>query len=308
MRAPAIPSRRVSAQAGRELVVAADGDERRRRDAVEVGGAVPVAQAADDVELGRAVHGQVDLVALELVGRPLQRLGPGVEPADVAAVELLHRLAVLGPVVLAAGAELDQGRSRRLGQLLDQPPRLARELGDARRRRGEHEPGDPLRSAAHVLDREPAAPRLPEQVAALEAERVAHLVDLLAGAVERPQRRVVRLVRAAAAELVVDDRRAVGGQALGQRLDVVARRAGAAVQDEQRHAVAVAVPPVPDAPARDVDRAFLAHASSLDERARSELTAEEKRSLGRPSRLPAGIRTAAHRRARRKPEPIGGGY
>ena len=37
----------------------------------------------------------------------------------------------------------------------------------------------PAVPAGHVLDREPAAPRLAEQVAAVEAEGGAHLVDLL---------------------------------------------------------------------------------------------------------------------------------
>ena len=96
----------------------------------------------------------------------------------------------------------------------------------------------PAAAAGHVLDREPAAPRLAEQVAAVEPERGAHLVELLDGAVDRPERRVVGLLGAAAAELVVDDHRAVLGQPLGERLHVVRGRARAAVQEQHRHPVA----------------------------------------------------------------------
>ena len=78
----------------------------------------------------------------------------------------------------------------------------------------------------HVLDREPPAPRLAEQVAAVEAERRAHLVELLHRPLDRPERRVVGMVGAAAAELVVDDHRAVLRQPLGQGQQVIARRPG----------------------------------------------------------------------------------
>ena len=129
------------------------------------------------------------------------------------------------------------------------------------------------------------------------------------GAVERPQRRVVRLVRAAAAELVVDDGRAVRGH--GARR--AARRSSSPRRGHRAGSAAASRSPppsraVPDAAARDVDRAFLAHAGSLDERAGSELTAAEKCSLGRPSSLPAGIRTAAIATLVVRPEPIDSGY
>ena len=96
-----------------------------------------------------------------------------------------------------------------LREVLDQPSRLGDELRDARGRTRQHQLFDPAGSPDHVVDRQPAAPGLPEEVTDVEAERGAHLVDLLDGAVDRPQRRVVGLVGAPAAELVVDDRRTV---------------------------------------------------------------------------------------------------
>ena len=250
---------------GRDLVVAPAGDERRDVDAPEVAGAVPGAQGADDVELGRAVEREVDLVAVELGGRPLHVLGPLGQPAEVAAVEDVDGLEVRGVVVAALRAQLLQHGRVRLRQVVDEPSRLVGELLDRRRRAGQDEPDDARAAAAReVLDGEPAAPRLPEQVAALlEAERRAHLVDLVHGAIERPQRRVVRLVGGAAPELVVEDHRPVRGHALRERADVVVRGARPAVQRQQGRGVAAAEPLVPDAAAADLDGAGLAHAAPL---------------------------------------------
>ncbi len=220
-------------------------------------GAVPLPQPADDVELGRAVHGQVDLVALHLLAREHQGLRPRVEPAQVAVVEDLDGGLVVGVVVFLLRAELDQRRAVRLGQLLDQAAGAGHELGDARRGAREHEPLDAGRAPRHVLDREPSAPRLAEQVAAPEPEGRAHLVDLLDRPVDRPQGRVVGAIRAAAAELVVHDHRPVVGEPLGERDHVVAGGARAAVQEQDGRALAGPEPGGPDAPARDLDAPLL---------------------------------------------------
>src|SRR6185312_5276699 len=113
------------------------------------------------------------------------------------------------------------------------------------------------------------APRAAEQVHPVEAEGVADGVQLVHEPLDRPQRPVVGDVRLAASELVVEDDPAAVGQLL-ERLRVVARRAGAAVQGEQRHATLAdaAVPHVPagdgDAPLVDphaVDETFTASSS-----------------------------------------------
>jgi hypothetical protein len=111
----------------------------------------------------------------------------------------------------------------------------------------------------HVLDRQPAAPRLAEQVDAVQSERVADCVDLGHEAVQRPQRRVVGLLGASAAQLVPEDDRAAGGQRLTQGRDVVAAGARSAVEHEQRRRIARSQPPVPDAAARDVEPALGLH-------------------------------------------------
>src|SRR5262249_8998435 len=68
-----------------------------------------------------------------------------------------------------------------------------------------------------------------------------------------PQRVVCWPVRSAAAELVVENDRPVHGEVF-QRLQVVVRHAGAAMQAEQRSAWPVCpCDPVPDPPARDLD-------------------------------------------------------
>ena len=88
----------------------------------EVLPAVPVLERARDDELVRALHGVVDL-RIEVLERARDRVGPGVEPADVAPVDLLeHHFLVLGRVVLALRLVLDEdgedlGRQRR-AQLL----------------------------------------------------------------------------------------------------------------------------------------------------------------------------------------------
>ncbi len=84
----------------------------------------------------------------------------------------------------------------------------------------------------------------------LEPEARAHRAELLEEGRDGPERRVVRLVRVAAAELVVEDDAPPLLRQLAEPLERVVRAPGAAVQDEQRQpagllAVAVAVDAVP---------------------------------------------------------------
>ena len=97
-----------------DLVVAAAGDQGWMADAIEIACPVPGAQAPDDVELGGAVHGQVNLVPVELLCRTGHGLRPRVEAAEVPLVELPDRIAVGRIVVGPSSAELDERGSCRL--------------------------------------------------------------------------------------------------------------------------------------------------------------------------------------------------
>ena len=89
----------------------------------------------------------------------------------------------------------------------------------------------------HVLHGQHAAPRAAEQVQLVETECSADLRQFLDEPVDCPQRDVIGTVGVAAAELVVEDHLAAVGQRL-QRLQVVVREAGAAVQAQQRRRAA----------------------------------------------------------------------
>ena len=125
----------------------------------------------------------------------------------------LHRLLVLR-IVVRAGALVtledlhDVGRKRVAKLQL-----LGRPLIHARERRAEDEADDPFRTGEHVLEREHAAPGRTEQMDPVEAELRAHRVHLFAEDIHRPLD-VLRPVRAAAADLVVDDDRPLGREPL----------------------------------------------------------------------------------------------
>ena len=127
----------------------------------------------------------------------------------MAPVELLLARAIVGVVVLPARAELCQRRPVRLGQVVDQAAGAGDELGDARRRAGEDEADDALGAAGHVVDCEPPAPRLAEEVARSSPSAARTWSTSVTNRSTVQQRRVVGRVRPAAPELVVDDRRSV---------------------------------------------------------------------------------------------------
>ena len=85
---------------------------------------------------------------------------------------------------------------------------------------------------------------LPNRCRSVQAERGAHLRQLLDEPVDCPQRDVVRAVGVPAAELVVEDDLPPVGQRF-QWLQVVMREARPAMQAQQRRA-ALADRPVPD--------------------------------------------------------------
>src|SRR4029079_7694012 len=80
------------------------------------------------------------------------------------------------------------------------------------------------------------------------------------------------MVGAAAAKLVIHERRAVLAQPFRQRLHVVAGRARSAVEDQDRHLVARPESAIPDATTRDVDVALVGgHAGTSLRWARNRL-------------------------------------
>ena len=100
-----------------------------------------------------------------------------------------------------------------------------------------------------VLDREHAAPGVAEQVevVAVQAERPAHLLDLVDEARDRPQVRCVRLVAPGRAELVVVVVLDPGGGEVGvEGGEVLVRRTRSAVQEQDLDPRVVADAPGPD--------------------------------------------------------------
>jgi hypothetical protein len=114
-----------------------------------------------------------------------------------------------------------------------------------------------------VLEREHPAPGGTEQVHTVERELVAEGVQLVEEELERPVD-VRLLLRAAAADLVVEDDRArVLGESF-ERREVVVRRAGTAVEREQRRSprLELAGDAIPRAAARMLERSLArAHAA-----------------------------------------------
>jgi hypothetical protein len=126
----------------------------------------------------------------------------------------------------------------------DLRPRLGGPFLDAREGRGEHEAREPTVARERVLEGEHPAPRRAEHVHPPEPELVAEGGQLGQEDADAPLD-PLGPVGAPAAELVVEGD---GTPALGQPLqglEVVMRRAGAAVEAEERVA---AVPALPDDP------------------------------------------------------------
>src|SRR6266550_3719460 len=127
---------------------------------------------------------------------------------------------------------------------------------DVRERRAEDQAHDPCRAGENVFEREYASPGRAEEVDLLEPELRANCVDLFAEDRDRPLD-VLRAIGVAAADLVVEDDRALAAKPL-ERAEVVVRRPRAAMQGKQGHGRGsqIADDPVPGAPAAIVDMAF----------------------------------------------------
>ena len=132
---------------------------------------------------------------------------------------------------------------------------LAPERGTRQRRR-EDEAHEPVGLSEGVLLREHPAPGVPEQMHAVEAERVADVRELGEEELDGPERRIGRLRRVARPELVVEDDAPLVSELL-ERGEPEVRRAGAAVQAEEWHARPVAGRAEPRLVAAERDTPFL---------------------------------------------------
>src|SRR5919198_1984908 len=197
-----------------------------------------------------------DPVPLDEVERALHAVGPRVDTADVPPVEDHRGLAVLGVVSRPRCLAPVEHRLHLSRQLRPQAPGLLDPLRNAGRRAREHEALEARRLRERVLHRQHAAPRVPEEVDTVEAERLADGADLVDEELDRPERQVVGEVGPPAAELVVEDRAAAGPGHPLERLEVVVRAARPAVQAKERQlagflAVADDAVPRPVAPEWD---------------------------------------------------------
>jgi len=241
---------------GRRLVEAAAGEERGKPEFPEPLRPLEPFQRAPDREFARPPHMLVYPAAHPLEG-PVQAFRPWLHPAEVAPIEGHHRIQIpRGGKILRVLALRDVrlclfGKEGQVPPLVRRPPRRAQAGA------GQDQAGHAFRSPRKkVVDRQHRPPRLAEEADAQEAERPAHRRELLHETLERPQRPVLRPVRIAAPELVVQDDGSSVGQRL-QRFEVVMRGAGASVEREQRDPRRFGVhDPVPDLPARNWDRAL----------------------------------------------------
>ena len=197
--------------------------------------------------------------------------------ADVPPVELHDRGLELGRRGLAAalaGADRldDVGREALLEELVG-----AGDEGAYRRRRvGGDDAHEPRRTLQCVQESEHPAPGLAEHVVApVDAEVLDQPGELALEQLDGPERRVGvgQVVGASVAELVVEDARPTGAQALrGDRRDVVVRRARPAVADHHRRArcsrIEVSHDPVPGAMAVALEVALHRRADPRDQRPR----------------------------------------
>ena len=219
-------------------VVAAAHDERRDVELVQAIADVPPFQCPGGRPFVRALHRAVDVDGF--AGRHRLELGAWTGAAVEVALEVdIHCLFVFRVVVgagpLVAVEDLDHlGRKRRAEAQLLLVPEC-----EVRKRRAERQADDALRAGEDVLLRKHPAPRRAEEVGAPEPELLAHRVDLLAEDGDVPLD-VLRPVGVAAADLVVENDRPFTGELL-ERREVVVRRAGAAVQGEQRRRLGIRV-------------------------------------------------------------------
>src|SRR5262245_9265379 len=216
------------------LVVTRAEGERRDGNLRQILPAIPALQRARHDELVRALHRVVDRLG-EVLEEALDRIGPGIEAAQVAAVDVAeHRLLVLRSLVvplrlvaLEDGEDLLRQRGAELPDVFD--------VGlDRGRHVGQDEALHVLRVLQDVLDAEDPAPGMSEQIELLEAQPAPDLLDLLAEAIDRPEARILRLVRIVRTQLVVvEELDSPLRQEVLEALEVLVRAPGAAVERQE---------------------------------------------------------------------------
>src|SRR5262249_31057597 len=140
----------------------------------EPGGDVPVAQPPGDrSELARTPHGQVHVGAHPGKGA-LHTSGPRILPADVPPVELRYRPLVFGAGEVAARLVAVENVADRLVEFGPELRAVGDPARDAGRRAAEDQACERGPAVEGVLEGEPAAPGVAEQVHAIEPERGAH--------------------------------------------------------------------------------------------------------------------------------------
>ncbi len=174
------------------------------------------------------------------------------------AVEAQDGGLVLGACGEAAGLVVPDGGSHRRRLGLQQLGALPYPAGDAGGAAAQDQAAQRRGAVQHVLHGQHPAPGAAEQVQVVQAERLPDHHQLLDEPFDRPQRAVVGTIRAAAAELVVEDDPAPVGE-VGEPLQVVVREAGAAVQAQQRRSATATDALVPDLAAGDLDVALVRH-------------------------------------------------
>ena len=230
-------------------------DQRRHLDRREVSGPVPVREAGigADAEFARALHRHVNR-RVDVVEPALYRIWPvgHGHPQHVMDVVLLEQQLHVPRVFRLARClkRLDLGQCR-LVHLRHQHLLGVGVVG----RHAEHHVGDDkaaqvLLVAQGVLGGEDAAPRLAveDEIAGVQPECPADLLDFVHEAVKVPQRRLGGLVTATRAELVVVVILHAGGRQVAVAgLQVLMGCAGPAVQQQHFEIGIVAGPLHPDA-------------------------------------------------------------
>ena len=221
---------------GRALVVGARQAHAGHLDVLGALADVPVAHLARDDELARALHDHVALADPREGVLDELRVVLLVEADDVTLVVLVVGGLRLGRAVVAGTLGLGDGVLHLLGHEADEAVRLVQPGLDADGRAVDDEGVHAGVVAHHAVHAQHAAPRVAEQVDVVQAQRLAHGVELVRPEVVGVEAVVlVRDGRLAAADLVVEDDLApVALRDLGVRQQVVVAVARTAVQHEQR--------------------------------------------------------------------------
>src|SRR5580704_14078516 len=136
------------------------------------------------------------------------------------AVEVRDRPLVFRAREMACRLVPVKDRSHRLVQLGAQISAIGNPARNAWWRAAEYQAVELGSAVERVLQREPAAPRVAEQVQLLQSERLLHGRQFLNEPADRPQGLIIGALRSARTELVVKDDRSVSRE-VGQVLEII---------------------------------------------------------------------------------------